>query len=216
MKRCGKCKEFKDESCFGISKKSKDGLRWDCKDCRKQEREANKEAISSRNKKRYAEDREKYINKAKKYYWETEGYREYRSEYDKQYRVDNADRLREKRRQEDPMPKRRRAKENKARRKGAEGTHAELEVQQLYSFQEGRCVYCSKNLDEGYHEDHWVPIILGGSNYIDNIQLLCPHCNLSKNSLRPEVYESKIKFNRVAYLFGQMATQHLKGCVNEN
>ncbi len=33
MKQCTKCKKWKDESKFGKDRKSKDGLRYWCKDC---------------------------------------------------------------------------------------------------------------------------------------------------------------------------------------
>jgi hypothetical protein len=33
QKKCGKCKEFKDVSCFYKNKQSKDGLAWQCKIC---------------------------------------------------------------------------------------------------------------------------------------------------------------------------------------
>lgn len=38
MKTCSKCKEIKDESCFGKLVKSKDGYASSCKECRSRQR----------------------------------------------------------------------------------------------------------------------------------------------------------------------------------
>jgi hypothetical protein len=37
MKTCSKCKQQKPPEAFGKTKKAKDGLRWECKECRKAE-----------------------------------------------------------------------------------------------------------------------------------------------------------------------------------
>lgn len=48
-KHCNKCKEKKPVSCFGYYKKSSDGLRSHCKDCRKIE---SKQQLPNQNKRR--------------------------------------------------------------------------------------------------------------------------------------------------------------------
>ena len=45
MKICCKCKNEKNLDCFGKLKNSPDGLRYDCKDCRKEYNIKNKEII---------------------------------------------------------------------------------------------------------------------------------------------------------------------------
>ena len=60
------------------------------------------------------------------------------------------------------------------------------QLQALMEKQKGRCAVCRANLKKiGYHKDHIVPLVLGGTNWIQNIQFLCPTCNLTKNRKHP-------------------------------
>lgn len=67
-----------------------------------------------------------------------------------------------------------------ARKKGADGRHTGAEIKALFARQNGKCASCSKSLKLGYHADHILPLSKGGSNWITNIQLLCPTCNQRK------------------------------------
>lgn len=75
----------------------------------------------------------------------------------------------------------------RARRRGAEGSHTEKEVSALFKAQKGKCAntVCRVSIKDGYHEDHIIPLIRGGTNFIRNIQLLCPSCNLKKHAKDP-------------------------------
>lgn len=56
----------------------------------------------------------------------------------------------------------------------------------LLRTQRWACVNCMASLKKtGYHVDHIMPLALGGTNTDDNVQLLCPACNLSKSSKHP-------------------------------
>jgi 5-methylcytosine-specific restriction endonuclease McrA len=55
----------------------------------------------------------------------------------------------------------------------------------LFKLQKGRCACCRELLGLDYHLDHKMPLALDGKNIDDNIQLLCPFCNLSKGSKHP-------------------------------
>jgi 5-methylcytosine-specific restriction endonuclease McrA len=62
---------------------------------------------------------------------------------------------------------------------GYEGEHFTLEEWlALVDFYGGRCLRCSTR--EKLSVDHIVPLSLGGSNDIDNIQPLCEGCNGEK------------------------------------
>jgi len=45
---------------------------------------------------------------------------------------------------------------------------------------ERQCVMCGSNKDLQY--DHIIPLSLGGGNQVENIQLLCKDCNLTKSN----------------------------------
>lgn len=71
--------------------------------------------------------------------------------------------------------------------------------QRLYVAQCGQCVYCRISLDEVTpHLDHIMPLALGGSNTDDNVQLLCPTCNIRKGSTHPAEYEARIGYRQPA------------------
>lgn len=64
-------------------------------------------------------------------------------------------------------------------------------VQRLMDSQGGRCVACDAHLkDTGHHLDHIVPLVRGGTNTKDNVQLLCPPCNWSKGARTPEQWRA--------------------------
>lgn len=72
----------------------------------------------------------------------------------------------------------------------AEGTFTKQDLKKLYEEQEGKCFYCGDALDGAYHVDHVIPISRGGSNNLDNLQLLCQCCNLSKHDKTHDEYIS--------------------------
>jgi 5-methylcytosine-specific restriction endonuclease McrA len=73
------------------------------------------------------------------------------------------------------------------RKRGAEGKHTFAEIQALAEKQRFRCAnpLCRASIRSGWHEDHIMPIALGGSDWIRNIQLLCAPCNQSKHARHP-------------------------------
>lgn len=70
----------------------------------------------------------------------------------------------------------------RARRKEKAGHVSTGIINSLLDSQGHTCVACKKNLQQtGYHLDHIVALSKGGKHEDENLQLLCPPCNLSKN-----------------------------------
>lgn len=77
----------------------------------------------------------------------------------------------------------------RALKRDAEGKHTAADIRAIFTAQKGLCANCeTKLLKSGakkYHVDHIMPLALGGSNWPNNLQCLCPTCNLSKSAKHP-------------------------------
>lgn len=82
-----------------------------------------------------------------------------------------------------------RVKANKANRRtrelSAEGVFTASDVKALFTRQRGRCVYCRVSIKDGYHVDHIIALVKGGTNWPKNLQLTCPTCNMRKHAKHP-------------------------------
>jgi len=78
------------------------------------------------------------------------------------------------------------------------GSFKPTDIFNIMIIQGSKCKYCKSDLIlhgvGKYHIDHRIPLSLGGSNNPDNLQLLCPKCNLAKSSKHPDEYEQSIDF----------------------
>ncbi len=169
-KRCTKCGVKKSVAEFSRCTRNKNGLRSECKSCgaaytaaRKEERvvyhaayrSSHREEKTAYNATYYAAHREEMI--ASQAVWQRE----------------NPDKVRA------------RTHRRRARRLNAPGTHTAQQIKDLLQKQSFRCAYCRKSIKSGYHVDHIIPLSRGGGNGVTNIQILCPHCNCSKNAKDP-------------------------------
>ena len=80
----------------------------------------------------------------------------------------------------------------KAMRKAAIGRFTAEDVQVLLERQGYRCAapHCRIDVLHDFHCDHVLPLSRGGTNSSDNIQILCPTCNLTKNDRTMEEWEA--------------------------
>jgi 5-methylcytosine-specific restriction endonuclease McrA len=69
-----------------------------------------------------------------------------------------------------------------ARKQSAGGRHTAGDVKNLFTLQRGRCGACRKSIRDKYHVDHVKALSKGGTNGVENLQLLCPTCNLKKGA----------------------------------
>jgi hypothetical protein len=103
LKTCSKCKEEKPRSEFQKNKIRKDGLCYQCKQCRKQHYKENVEKIRQYRKQHYKENIEKIRQYRKQHYKENKEkilkrrnqYRKENAEKIRQYRKENAEKIRQ-------------------------------------------------------------------------------------------------------------------------
>lgn len=73
-------------------------------------------------------------------------------------------------------------RKRKMRKQNAEGFHTNAEWEALKAKHNHACLRCGKQEPTiSLTRDHVKPLILGGTDYIDNIQPLCHSCNSQKN-----------------------------------
>lgn len=74
---------------------------------------------------------------------------------------------------------------NRYAKQKALGTHTAHDVLHLLHMQRYKCAACHVCVKSKYHVDHVVPLFLNGSNGKENLQILCPTCNVRKNKKDP-------------------------------
>ena len=178
-KQCPKCKEAKSAEDFQRDRSRKDGLQYQCKECKKRHYQENREYY-----KQYRqENREYYVEYRKQYYQEnreriTEKLKQYRqenrerlAEYDRQYRQENRDYY-------TAMERRR-----QALKKSTVPDHlldCEVERQRLVDIYALRQRISDATGIE-HHVDHMWPLSKGGPHWSGNLQIITAEENLSKN-----------------------------------
>lgn len=187
-KSCTKCGEVKERTLefFAPGKGVKDGLSSWCRVCRAiYNGEYNKN------------NREKYLTRRHK--WQ-DANREKLREQDRQWRKDNPKKASEKQAKyyyknrdvmiarsleytrNNPEHNRANAKNQKAKRRNAEGKISAKAIKLQLHDQECRCFYCGITLYDYYSVDHFIPIKHDGTNWPDNIVIACISCNSSKGA----------------------------------
>jgi len=74
--------------------------------------------------------------------------------------------------------------------RGAGEMPARHDVLRMLCAQDAACTYCGCVLSGKFHIDHMIPVSRGGSNSIDNLQILCPTCNMRKGAKTHEEYSA--------------------------
>ncbi len=69
---------------------------------------------------------------------------------------------------------------------GGKFTKADIRAMGLIQWM--RCYYCSIGIEKENHIDHMTPLSRGGSNWVANLCLTCPECNLTKHTQTAEEF----------------------------
>ena len=193
MKTCTTCKTELSKDQFHVERKSKDGLRSQCKKCcsfkKKQKYAANPEkvkiAVSL-----YVEKNHAKVTEYKKE-WYQKNRQKIRERHAEHYKR-NSDHIKEKVQdwKESNLEKVKLIqRSSQARRRAifrkADGKHNASDIAKLLVLQRWKCASCFVDLKNGYHVDHIQPLSKGGANWPNNLQCLCPKCNRKKHNKDP-------------------------------
>lgn len=77
------------------------------------------------------------------------------------------------------------SRNRRARLRGAEGAHTAEDIKRIHAAQNYKCAECRAPTKKQKHVDHVMPLALGGSNWPENLQILCPLCNDIKGAKHP-------------------------------
>lgn len=92
-----------------------------------------------------------------------------------------------------PLAVRAFAAQRRARKKAAGGKYSAADVAMQLTAQEGKCYWCQRAINvSGFHVDHIIPLVKGGSNGPENICCSCPNCNLRKHDKMPHEFAGRL------------------------
>lgn len=184
MKECSKCKNSFPFSFFYKDAQKKDGLCSVCKNCSKQEKkkyyEDNIEKIREKNKLWVKNNLEKVKRIASN--WRKNNIEKAR-EIERKSKEKNKNKAKESyRKWEKSHPDSVKARYNnrRARKAGNGGSFSSQEWNDLCRKYDNKCVCCKE--EKKLCADHIIPLFLGGTSNIENIQPLCKSCNSRKST----------------------------------
>lgn len=154
---------------------------------KKKYRERNRELINAK-KRKWTQENLKHLAKYNKEY--KKRFPERAAKWNRDYAKRNREKIYKTKREYNDKNKlkiRTWSAARRARERMAEGTYSDADVKRMLKSQKWKCASCKARLAEksGYHVDHIHPLALGGSNWPENLQILCMPCNISKGAKDP-------------------------------
>lgn len=92
-----------------------------------------------------------------------------------------------------PMKSKERGRISRSKSFGFKKTFNECDFKAKLEQQNFKCFYCGKHIDyTNCTRDHYIPLIKGGSDTIENIVACCKSCNSKKRNMLPEDFMNKL------------------------
>ncbi len=185
IKVCKVCNACKSMEQFTRDAGTKDGRRGKCKECDKAYYRENADRYKAHAKRYRVQDPVATKEKDKSQHSK---HKEKRNEQSARYRRENKERLKEYQRQWVSNNLEYFRYHNAKRRTlltAAGDAYTKADVLNLLQKQKNCCAACKMKLAAKFDVDHVVPLSKGGLNDKSNIQILCIHCNRSKNAKDP-------------------------------
>jgi len=175
MKTCSKCKITKPFFEFGKHNQTKDGHKSRCKICNAEEMRGyystHAESVKNRVNLWISKNKDKHASYVQKWACENMERKKSNNSIWKKRRKDLVNASTQKRR---------------ATKKNQLGVVSNNIVVKMMRLQKFLCINCKIDLTQsGYHIDHIMPLSLGGIHADENLQLLCPTCNIKKHNKDP-------------------------------
>jgi 5-methylcytosine-specific restriction endonuclease McrA len=166
------CKDYYDAHAEGLRQYAKDYRESNIETVREKDRERqSSDARKATRVKHYEKHGDKIRDRENRRYLRETARIQARV---KRYRDEHPEKVRESNRAGDVAAK--------ARKKGAPGKFKKADIKRMLVAQNFICAACPADILKNYQVDHIHPLRKGGSNWPDNLQLLCPPCNQSKGA----------------------------------
>ena len=183
-KVCAACGRSKSTSEFYANSTAPDGFSARCKPCRRVQAT------------RYREVRKEYYKRYFQNLEKTEKRKQQRTRYRQEALADPERREKPARRvrswrQRNPAAATAQWSRRRAWEHGAEGSYTAAEFEALCEEYGNVCLRCGEK-DAPLTPDHVIPLSLGGSNWITNIQPSCRRCNSQKNVRKTDYRPDRI------------------------
>lgn len=191
-KRCTVCKtEFPATTEFFYRRKTgKYGVMAKCKGCwntiSNQWRENNLDKCRENERRRYAQNPEKFLSRDRAYYAANREKETLRSLTYQQLHREQI--LISRQRPEARLKARLRSHHRRVLERNGTCTPEELaNVLKAHTDSQGRlrCAKCGEVIQGQYHIDHWIPLKHGGTNNAGNLRIMHPRCNRKKAAKLP-------------------------------
>lgn len=144
----------------------------------------NKEEMQARGRAEYLRNKERVLKQKAEYYQKN---KEEKKRKAREYRAKNKDKIASRRQSKEYKAKDVLQRQKRRARKYStgDGTITIQATEELLTMQNNRCYYCSCELGDDKHLDHYFPLSKGGVHSINNVVWSCPPCNLKKSATSP-------------------------------